>query len=252
MFHHSPRGQRAAAAPGSNHTHRESQNGRGWKGSLWKRRQMPVRKSAASTPSEKPLALLPEPSGSRTAAALEKTSRLQCNSCLAFGGFVAVDCLHQVPRVHASSPRCPVRRRAWPCSAYRDGFLGNLQFPLLPLWEVIKHAELIRLLPTCLFNPFTRHVAKAPQHRTRSAHEEMPGNPASGWAAAPRSAGKAGNCPAESKGAAFLRCRHIWRSGRGRKKVGEQKKGREIPESTRVSQPKYRSGTDDALKVARF
>lgn len=52
-----------------------------------KRRQMPVRKSAALTP-EKPLALVPEPSGSRAAAGLEKISSLQCNSCLPFGGFM--------------------------------------------------------------------------------------------------------------------------------------------------------------------
>lgn len=49
---------------------------------------MPVRKSAALTPSKKPLALLPEPSGSRAAAGLKKISSLQCNSCLTFGGFM--------------------------------------------------------------------------------------------------------------------------------------------------------------------
>lgn len=35
--------------------------------------------------------------------------------------------------------------------------------------------------------------------------------------------GRAGNCPSESRGSAFLQHKHIWRSGRGRKK-GEQKK----------------------------
>ena len=85
-----PGGQRAGFAPGR------------------KRRQMPVRKSAALTPSKKPLTLLPQPSGSRAAAGLEKISSLQCNSCLAVGGFMVVDCLHQVPRVHDSSLRCPL------------------------------------------------------------------------------------------------------------------------------------------------
>lgn len=37
-------------------------------------------------------------------------------------------------------------------------------------------------------------------------------------------AGRAGNCPTETKGAAFLQHKHIWRSGKGRKKAGEQKK----------------------------
>lgn len=58
----------------------------------------------------------------------------------------------------------PVMGRIWLYSAYRDSFLGNLKLPLLPLWEVIRHAELICLLPICLFNPFMRHVAKAPQY----------------------------------------------------------------------------------------
>lgn len=37
-------------------------------------------------------------------------------------------------------------------------------------------------------------------------------------------AGRAENCPTESRGAAFLQHKHIWRSGRGRKKVGEENK----------------------------
>lgn len=36
--------------------------------------------------------------------------------------------------------------------------------------------------------------------------------------------GRAVNCPTETKGAALLQHKHIWRSGRGRKKAGEQKK----------------------------
>lgn len=36
--------------------------------------------------------------------------------------------------------------------------------------------------------------------------------------------GRAGNCPTESRGAAFLQHKHIWRSGRGRKKAGEENK----------------------------
>lgn len=45
--------------------------------------------------------------------------------------------------------------------------------------------------------------------------------------------GRAGNCPTESRGAAFLQHKHIWRSGRGRKKVGEENK----EENTGISNP---------------
>lgn len=49
----------------------------------------------------------------------------------------------------------------WPFAALRDTFLGDLQFPLLPLWKNIRLTVLIRLLPICLFNLFIRHLAKA-------------------------------------------------------------------------------------------
>lgn len=49
----------------------------------------------------------------------------------------------------------------WPLAALRDTFLGDLQFPLLPLWENIRLTVLICLLPVCLLNLFVRHLAKA-------------------------------------------------------------------------------------------
>lgn len=100
-----------------------------------------------------------------------------------------------------------------------DNFLGNLQFPLSPLWEIIRHAELIWLLPVCLFNQFIRHLephGSLKKHIRRDAEQPR--------LCTLRRTGRAGNCPTESRGAAFLQHKHIWRSGRGRKKVGEQKK----------------------------
>lgn len=78
MLQPSPRGQGAASPPGR------------------KSRQVPVRKGAAVTPSQEPLEVLPEPSGSRAAARCEEISGLQCNS--SFGGFTV--------RSRVARPRC--------------------------------------------------------------------------------------------------------------------------------------------------
>lgn len=88
----------------------------------------------------------------------------------------AVDCLHQVPGVCDSPPQYSLERGESGHTAYRDNFLGNLQFPLLPLWEVIRHAELIRLLPVRLFNLFRRHVAKhhGTEREVRTEKRQLP------------------------------------------------------------------------------
>lgn len=104
-----------------------------------------------------------------------------------------------------------------------DNVLGNLQFPLLPLWEVLRHTVLVCLLPICLFNLFIKH---SEPHGSLKKHIL--------WdAGKPRlqavlRVGRAGNCPTESRGAAFLQHKHIWRSRRGRRKVGEENKDENI------------------------
>lgn len=82
-------GERAAFAPGR------------------KSRRVPARKSAAGTPSEKPLALLPETSGSGAAAGLEKIGSSAIAVLLSVVCGLVVGCLHQVPGVRNSPPRCP-------------------------------------------------------------------------------------------------------------------------------------------------
>lgn len=152
---------------------------------------------------------------------------------------LGTDHLRQVPRGHNSSVWCCLGEPALPL----DNFLGNLQFPLLPHWEVFGHTELICTSPICVFNLFIRHLephSSLKKHTLRDAgklrlHTVLRAN-------------RAGNCPTESRGAAFLQLEEVGEEGRRWK----SRRKRKILESATVIQPKCCSRTEGALKVASF
>lgn len=72
-----------------------------------KRRRVPARKSKAGTPSEKPPVLLPGTSGSGAAAGLGKISSSVIAVLLSVGCGLVLGCLHLMPGVRNSPPRCP-------------------------------------------------------------------------------------------------------------------------------------------------
>lgn len=88
----------------------------------------------------------------------QENKSLECKSHPAFGVFLVfslITCAKviQVLRGHNSSVWCCLEKPGITLAS----FLGNLQFPLLPLWEVIRHNDLICLLPIYLSNLFISH-----------------------------------------------------------------------------------------------
>lgn len=141
----------------------------------------------------------------------QEDKSLPCRSHPAFGVFLVcslITCAKvvQVLRGHNSSVWCCLGKPGLTLA----NFLGNLQFPLLPLWEVIRHNDLICLLPIYLFDLFVRHL---------EPHCFLKRD-----AGKPRLHTVLRVSRAESRGAAFLQHKHIWRSGRGRKNKEKQKK----------------------------